>query len=133
MRTSREIEREAVTEGTELLAALEVGRLRAALAAAKGALWFIECVVDREPHRVHTEARKSRAVAAQALAAPPPDLGPLKELVAAATSPVDSDAEDLYDRRADIETGWKLRALASQRAAESVLAAYPFLGDPECE
>jgi hypothetical protein len=30
------------------------------------------------------------------------------------------------------EVEWE-RALASQRAAESVLAAYPFLGDPECE
>jgi hypothetical protein len=104
----------------ELLAQAEILRLRAALNRFVAPL-------DAE------DLRGADANARTALAAPPPDLSPLKELVAAATSPVDSDAEDLYDRRADIETGWKLRALASQRAAESVLAAYPCLGDPECE
>ena len=109
----------------ELLAArLEVERLRAALDNALG----FQCCWQFVHGGPHSEACPRRL-----LSAPPPDLGPLKELVASATSPIDSDAEDLYDRRADIETGWKLRALASQRAAESVLAAYPFLGDPECE
>ena len=106
LRTSREVEREAATEAAELLAArLEVERLRAAL---EGALGFQCCwqFVHGGPH--------SEACPRRLLSAPPPGLGPLRELVAAW-------------RAARLDSVIMPARLAA--ALDDLLAAYPCLGE----
>jgi hypothetical protein len=104
----------------ELLAALEVGRLRAAAAdALSGWRYIRERYGDLDGvwwQRVEDGLRA-------ALSAPPPDLGPLRDLVAAVQEECDAWNNASPD-------GPPERLSASLAAA---LAAYPFLGDPECE
>jgi hypothetical protein len=105
LRTSREIEREAATEDAELLAArLEVERLREVIEDASS-----------DPAACVDTVADLRA----ALAAPPPDLSPLRELVAATAGFAGTSADGTQG--------------PIGRARDALLAAYPCLGDPECE
>jgi hypothetical protein len=100
----------------ELLAALEVGRLRAAAAdALSGWRYIRERYGDLDGvgwQRVEDGLRA-------ALSAPPPDLGPLRELTAATAGFAGTSADGTQG--------------PIGRARDALLAAYPCLGDPECE
>jgi hypothetical protein len=131
MRTSREIEREAVTEDAELLAArLEVERLRAVVEdAASDPAACVDTVADLRA----------------ALSAPPPDLGPLRELVAAGQNLQDFIRCDHLDMAGARACRYSLRRFAPggrsageavarhDAACDALLAAYPCLGEPGCE
>jgi hypothetical protein len=111
LRTSREIERATVTEDAELLAArLEVERLRGALRKMR------RCFGPRDWHGEQTRVCEQ---ADAALSAPPPDLTPLRDLVAATAGFAGTSADGTQG--------------PIGRARDALLAAYPYLGDPECE
>jgi hypothetical protein len=120
---------EAPAGSPELLAALEVERLRAALAEAErmNGQWdeaqdppMYHCHVcgPRGPDKSHEGVRLSehyeRPCPYAALSAPPPDLGPLRELVAAW-------------RAARLDSVIMPARLAA--ALDDLLAAYPCLGE----
>jgi hypothetical protein len=131
LRTSREIERAMVeTEAAELLAArLEVERLRGVLVEAViplEALLMAGCL--RPSATALSQAVKDGilegiAAVRSALSAPPPDLGPLREFLAAVRDLDEADAAD--------PAAWAMDHY--DKAMAALLAAYPDLGEPACE